>query len=51
MHVPRENDPGDLRSDPAAERTVLAALRRSLEAAQRDACDEDDADGERRRPG
>ena len=50
MDVPRENDTGDLRSDPAAERLVLAALRRSLEAAQRDGADEDDADAERRRP-
>jgi hypothetical protein len=49
--VPRDDEPGDLRSDPAAERAVLAALRRSLEAAQRDAADEDEADGERRRPG
>ena len=51
MHVPRDHEPGDLRSDPAAERAVLAALRRSLEAAQRDGVDDDEADCEPRRPG
>ena len=50
--MPRDHEPGDLRSDPAAERAVLAALRRSLEAAERgDGVDEDEADGERRPPG
>jgi hypothetical protein len=50
MDVPRERENGDLQFDPAAERAVLAALRRSLEAAQRDGGAED-ADDERRRPG
>ena len=47
--MPRERENGELRFDPAAERAVLAALRRSLEAAQRDG-GADDADDERPRP-